>query len=296
LRVVNRNRVKKTEGGQTILYVNRYYEKNLTTGNVTTSYYLGGRLIAQREGSVLRYAHQDHLAGTSIMTDNSGALISSIKYLPFGQTRSGSVPTDIKFTGQRLDATDLYYYGARYYDPAIGRFISPDPFVQLANGLNEVSYSLSVNIIPSGLGSIGAPQGTYPKIVFSVPVNPQSLNRYSYVLDNPLRYIDPTGYMNWGSFWVGVALVGVVAAAVFIIVLTAPTIIPAIGAVMVGFETIQIAADLGLLAVPLLLTLSVGIVTIWKSIASNEGTIDSAPSGTGYGYGYGYDYGYDECW
>ena len=44
-------------------------------GNVTTSYYLGGRLIAARENEVLRYVHQDHLTGTSLMTDASGAQI-----------------------------------------------------------------------------------------------------------------------------------------------------------------------------------------------------------------------------
>ena len=64
--------------------------------------------------------------------------------------------TDKKFTGQRLDSTGLYYYGARYYDPAIGRFISADTVVQN-------------------------------------PANPQTLNRYAYALNNPLKYIDPSG-------------------------------------------------------------------------------------------------------
>jgi RHS repeat-associated protein len=67
------------------------------------------------------------------------------------------MPTDRKFTGQRLDQTGLYYYGARYYDANIGRFISPD------------------SIVPD-------------------PSNPQSLNRYSYCLNNPLRFIDPSGH------------------------------------------------------------------------------------------------------
>ena len=51
----------------------------------------------------------------------------------------------------------LYYYGARYYDPALGRFIQPD------------------SIVPS-------------------PANSQALNRYAYVYNNPLRYTDPTGH------------------------------------------------------------------------------------------------------
>jgi RHS repeat-associated protein len=62
------------------------------------------------------------------------------------------------YTDQELDAaTGLYNYDARLYDPVIGRFLSADPYVQS-------------------------------------PLNPQSLNRYSYVLNNPLIYTDPTGH------------------------------------------------------------------------------------------------------
>jgi RHS repeat-associated protein len=93
------------------------------------------------------------------MTDANGSQIgNTVKYLPFGQARATvNVPTDKLFTGQRLDQTGLYYYNARYYDPTIGRFISAD------------------SIIPH-------------------PANPQSFNRYSYCLNNPLKYIDPSGH------------------------------------------------------------------------------------------------------
>jgi len=68
------------------------------------------------------------------------------------------MPTDYQFTGQRHNSSvDLYFYNARYYDPALGRFIQAD------------------SIVPS-------------------PGNPQSLNRYAYTLNNPLRYTDPTGH------------------------------------------------------------------------------------------------------
>jgi RHS repeat-associated protein len=83
----------------------------------------------------------------------------TISALCYGSTwsSSGTIPTDKKFTGQRLDsATGLYYYGARYYAPDIGRFISAD------------------TIVPA-------------------PANPQAFNRYSYAVNNPLRYTDPTG-------------------------------------------------------------------------------------------------------
>jgi RHS repeat-associated protein len=151
------NRVKKTEGGQTILYVNKYYEKNLTTGEVTTYYYHGDKLVAKRAGTILQYIHQDHLTGSSAVSSSAGSLVNSIKYLPFGATRSGDVPTDKKFTGQRLDTTGLYYYNARYHDPNIGRFISPD------------------TVVPG-------------------PSNPQAWNRYAYALNNPTKYTDPSGH------------------------------------------------------------------------------------------------------
>ena len=124
--------MKKTEGGQTILYINQYYEKNLTTGVVTTSYYLGGQLVAAREGTTLRYVHQDSLGSTSVMSTSSGTLDSSVAYFPYGDLRNsqGNLGTDKRFTGQRLDSTGLYYYGARYYDATIGRFISADTIVQ----------------------------------------------------------------------------------------------------------------------------------------------------------------------
>jgi RHS repeat-associated protein len=84
------------------------------------------------------------------------------RYYPWGTIRPGpnnALPTDYTFTGQKLDeSTGLMYYGARYYDPYLNRWIQPD------------------TIIPD-------------------PANPQSLNRYSYVYNNPLRYIDPTGYL-----------------------------------------------------------------------------------------------------
>lgn len=106
--------------------------------------------------------HQDHLTGTSLMTDTNGDSQGTIKYYPYGECRNSqpeieNFPTDRLFTGQRYDETGLYYYGVRYYDPVIGRFISPD------------------TIIP-------------------YPANPQSFNRYSYCLNNPLKYIDPSGH------------------------------------------------------------------------------------------------------
>ena len=78
------NRVLKTEGGETILYINQYYEKNLTTGEVTTYYYLGGRRVAMRTGTDLTYTHQDHLTGTALVTSDNGTQLGIISYYPYG--------------------------------------------------------------------------------------------------------------------------------------------------------------------------------------------------------------------
>lgn len=130
----------------------------LTSDNATSYYYPGDRLVAMNSTG-LRFIHHDHLTGTAVVSSDNGTLLGSTKYYPYGVCRNsqGNLGTDKLFTGQRLDDTGLYYYNARYYDAEIGRFISAD------------------TVIPH-------------------PFNPQSLNRYSYVLNNPLKYIDPTGY------------------------------------------------------------------------------------------------------
>ncbi|MBI4198828.1 MAG: RHS repeat-associated core domain-containing protein [Chloroflexi bacterium] len=143
----------------TVHYVNRYYEKDVTNGVVTTYYYHGNRLVALRKGTTIEYVHQDHLGGTIATTNTSGAIAATQEYYAFGELRSssGTLSTDRKFTGQRLDATTgLYFYNARYYDASVGRFTAADPIVP---GVS----------------------------------NPQAWNRFSYVTNNPTKYVDPSG-------------------------------------------------------------------------------------------------------
>ncbi len=146
-----------------------------------------------KKGNDLKYVHQDHLSGTSMVTSDIGSLIESIKYCSFGEIRSlaGTDATDKKFTGQRLDGTGLYYYGARYYDPTIGRFISADPIVHnvpLPEGriIEPLVVSLS--------NTQNQFKGNETRSLYQEIANPQELNRYSYVLNNPLKYIDPDGH------------------------------------------------------------------------------------------------------
>ena len=108
------------------------------------------------------YYHADYKGSTSVVYDAQRNGQQGLDYWPYGAVRgnlnNGYVDVRHKFTGQELDNfLGLYYYGGRWYDPETGRFISPDPFVQ-------------------------------------APKNPQSLNRYSYVINNPTNLTDPTGY------------------------------------------------------------------------------------------------------
>jgi RHS repeat-associated protein len=163
-------RVIKTENGQTILYVNDYYEKNLTSREETFNYYFGGNLVAFNNNSGLHYILQDHLGSTTQIADSDGAVSGTAGYLPYGSPNFDDTVIAQKFTGQRLDGSGLYYYNARYYDPDLGRFISPDTIVQ-------------------------------------DPTNPQDLNRYTYCLNNPLKYTDPSGH-GWWSIFTDIASVG----------------------------------------------------------------------------------------
>jgi RHS repeat-associated protein len=112
-------------------------------------------------GNTLYYLHSDHLGSTSLTTDSGGNSVGELKYYPFGETRfsTGTTPTDRRFTGQREQSGlgSLYFFQARFYSPRVGRFLSAD------------------TLVPS-------------------PGNPQSLSRYSYTYNNPLKFIDPTGH------------------------------------------------------------------------------------------------------
>ena len=148
-----------------------------------------------------RYYHTDHLGSVTATSDEQGRVIdaawggpdaTTMGYDAWGARRNpdgtAADPTSFnlqvgerEFTGhETIPGVTLVNMNGRVYDPTLGRFLSPDPNVQFAADL-------------------------------------QSYNRYSYVLNNPLRYTDPTGYSLFGSAWedwtVGVAI-GIVSAVV----------------------------------------------------------------------------------
>jgi RHS repeat-associated protein len=159
-------RRKRLDQNGTVHYPGRHYERNVgngaTTAELVTKHYRAlGRLIAVRRNGTLYWVGTDHLGSSIRVADATFAAVDQLRYLPFGGGRDSAtnLPTDHRYTSQIEDqSTGLYWYAARAYDPALGRFICPDALVPAAG-------------------------------------NPQNLNRYSYVGNNPLGSVDPTGHV-----------------------------------------------------------------------------------------------------
>ena len=109
--------------------------------------------------SARRFYMADPLGSVIGVTDANGALLDAHSYSAFGMPDDWSADTTgnpLRYTGQRWDAeTGLYHYRARYYSPALGRFLTADP-IGYGDGLNVYAYvgNDPVNLVdPSGLGA-----------------------------------------------------------------------------------------------------------------------------------------------
>lgn len=152
------SRVKKVAQGYTTVYLDNLYE--CVNGACAKFIFAGDQRIALKTTTKTLYYHADHQGSIVAVTDATGAQAENIIYYPYGEngSQAGTQPVNHMYTSQELDSeTGFYNYNARLYDTVTGRFITPD------------------SIIPD-------------------PTNPQSLNRYSYVQNNPLNRTDPTGH------------------------------------------------------------------------------------------------------
>jgi RHS repeat-associated protein len=168
-------RVKKANGSAGTLYwkgtgSDPLAESNLS-GTMQEEYaFFNGTRVARRDvsGSVKHYYFSDHLGSHSVVTGVTGACEQDIDYYPYGgveQDYCGSVPQNYKFAGKERDSeSGLDNFGARYNASSLGRFMTPD----WSERATTVAYA-----------------------VFG---DPQSLNLYAYVRNDPVSRADADGH------------------------------------------------------------------------------------------------------
>ncbi|RCW31946.1 RHS repeat-associated core domain-containing protein, partial [Marinilabilia salmonicolor] len=207
-------------------YLGGCYEKDQGVGGTKEKLYLGGDYysapavyVKQGSGSwALYYICRDYLGSITHVVSGSGALTQELSFGAWGRLRNPATHTAYNpgdepalflgrgYTGhEHLPWFGLVNMNGRVYDPALGRFLSPDPYVQ-------------------------APDFT------------QSFNRYSYCINNPLLYVDYTGYTWLSNFgdWVGknwkpiVTVAATITVAVVVTVATGGMASPLAAAAIVG--------------------------------------------------------------
>ncbi|MDQ7050011.1 MAG: RHS repeat-associated core domain-containing protein [Enterobacterales bacterium] len=176
--------VKTINGVETTtIYIGKHFEQITQNGQVTKKAYVGDiAVVIQIAGTTneqVRYLHRDRLGSMIGSFDEQGILQQHHSYDPFGKPRDGrlrdnftdvltglTIPQNILgsettnrgFTDhEHLDDAQLIHMNGRVYDYNLGRFLSVDPFIQ-------------------------------------APGNSQSMNPYSYIMNNPLAGTDPSGY------------------------------------------------------------------------------------------------------
>jgi len=183
------NRITQVDSGSTASYVynenGQRVRKNTGTGwteyfygpngSVQSEYngsswpvqyvYAGSQLIAEYTNGTTEFVHSDHLGSTRMVTGVNQSVVDNLDYLPFGQQIAGGTSTTHKFTGKERDTeSNLDNFGARYFTSNMGRFMTPD----WATRPTAVPYALFGD--------------------------PQSLNLYTYVRNDPVTRADADGH------------------------------------------------------------------------------------------------------
>ncbi|MGH9532896.1 MAG: RHS repeat-associated core domain-containing protein [Terriglobales bacterium] len=164
--------------------------------------YFNGKRVARRtSAAVVYYYFGDHLGTSRKITNATGTVCYDADYYPYGGERVNlnTCAQNYKFTGKERDGeSGLDYFIARHYSSNLGRFLQPDEF---AGGPVDAFSS-----------NDPAPPASLP---YADITNPQSLNKYSYTINSPLRYTDPNGHC--AAFCVGDAIVVVVVGAAVVL-------------------------------------------------------------------------------
>lgn len=180
-------RVVKNNGEESTIYITNLdnqvlYELDGTGKPKNTYFFANGEKVAQLDSAgKMLYLHNDVLGSPGIITNEAGEVVQRYTYEPFGSiiASEGITGNSYTFTGKEYDEeAGLYYYGARYYNPKLGRFITQDGYT----GLPDDERLL-----------FGVEEDQYYRILAEGMESSSSQNRFIYVTNNPLRFVDPDG-------------------------------------------------------------------------------------------------------
>jgi RHS repeat-associated protein len=163
-------RLKQIAAGATIVYPGGDdYE---VSGGVVTKYIsISGRVVAKRVGRTTQWIHVDSQQSITAISNASGVRVQHMRYYPFGDRLSTetTVPESRGYTEQRQDASGLFYLHARYYDPVVARFLSPDPQVPTVFniGLNRYAYAFNDPINKTDINGLGPEDQTLRELIDS---------------------------------------------------------------------------------------------------------------------------------
>jgi len=172
--------------------------KKVIDSRQTLVYYTHGfDMDAKRVNNINYYMHSDVLGSITAITNSSGSVQSTYEYDPYGIMLRGNTDVlgNFGFTGQEIDLeTGFYHFPARYYEPYWGRFLTRDPYTNLPEDTRNLS-SQSFTERDDGYYKFTG-EMRLQKLVFHTPsvLNPQMLNCYSYVINNPIVWHDPYGF------------------------------------------------------------------------------------------------------
>jgi RHS repeat-associated protein len=171
--------------GTTTIFVHPAYQvTRAADGSLSVTHYLRDDLgpvaaVTSGGGARTRYMRRDHKGIITHLFDTEGALASVVAYGGYGEFTllKGGADSGPKYEGRPWDSSaGLYCFGARYYDPVSGRFLTPD------------TVPGGANLLQAGV-----------------------LNRYAFELNNPIVYVDPSGHLPAWAY--GLILGGLVIAA-----------------------------------------------------------------------------------
>ena len=188
------NRITETfPDGSNIVYVSPAFRVYTDSAGNSTNVknMMDSAGIVASIGSDTFFYRRDQKKDVTHIFDSTGALQSAFAFDGFGIPIPLSTGGDAGplYEGRVLDqGTGLYYFGARYYDPVAGTFLTPDSRLGAANKLT-----------------------------------PGAWNRFAFELNNPVNHTDPSGHSVWGDIGLGVGLVALVAVTAVALVVTVPT-------------------------------------------------------------------------